>query len=328
MIRSVTFNTETRRFPGKEPWQAGLSKCLEAYESGAIAGDMEYAVSNLYQYVNCAIIGCGDNLKTMSQKTQSYAKRAFQCQQQNGWKCLVILHQLTLDLMGLELNSFSPYSNDMTEQSCFTSCHVNNEFTICRLIANKKKYVAFFTGNMDLAAEMCEVGKGFPQGSSGRLLSALVGTFIDGLIGFFFARKHHEDETKWTDIGLDALQSLRKWAESSEWNFANKVYLLEAEYYFLRKDHDRAMVCYSASVRAAREHRFVHEEGLAEEKTATYLLHKGQHEDAMGHFLNAKKCFDAWGARTLVQRVDKAISVLLPLCSNTSHLAAITGLSL
>jgi tetratricopeptide (TPR) repeat protein len=107
---------------------------------------------------------------------------------------------------------------------------------------------------------------------------------------------------------------LRKWVQSSEWNFSNKLYLLEAEHYFWRGDHERAIAFYNASIKAAHEHRFIHEEGLAEEKTATYLLRIGKHDEAMGHFLNAKKCYEVWGANKLVQRVDKAIAILLPMC--------------
>ena len=143
-------------------------------------------------------------------------------------------------------------------------------------------------------------------------------TFIDGLIGFYFARKHRADESEWTDVGLAAIRSFRKWVTSSEWNFANKLYLLEAEYYYLKEDHERAMSCYNASLMAAREHRFIHEEGLAEEKTATYLLHTGRHDEAMVRFMKAKNCDEVWGARALLQRVDKAIAILLPLCSSAS----------
>ena len=78
------------------------------------------------------------------------------------------------------------------------------------------------------------------------------------------------------------------------------------------------MACYQASVRAAREHRFVHEEGLAEEKLATFCLHNGLHDDAMGHFNNAKKCYEVWGAHSLVERIDKAIAILVPLCTGAS----------
>jgi len=155
----------------KVPWQAGQNKHLEAYESGATTGDMEYATINLYQYTNTAIYGCGENLESLSPSIESYAKRAFQCNQRGNWIALVILRQLTLDLMGIEQNAFLPYSNGMTEESCFTHGRNNNEISICRLICSKKKYVAFFTGDLDAAAEMCGLCQDFPNGSTGKLVA-------------------------------------------------------------------------------------------------------------------------------------------------------------
>lgn len=243
--------------------------------------------------------------------------------------------------MGIDNNSFSPYSNGTTEDSCFMRCRTNHEISVCRLICCKKKYSAFFTGDLDSAAKMYELSQDFPLGSTGksvtilcfslspvcfhscrfafafagRLTGSIVSMFIDGLIGFFFARKHLEDETKWTNLGLDAIQTLRKWVKSSDWNFSNKLYLLEAEFYFLREDDERALVCYHASIKASKEHRFIHEQGLAEEKLGTYFLNQSRHDDAIIHFENAKKCYEVWGAHAVAQRVDKAIAMLLPFCA-------------
>ena len=82
-------------FPGKEPWQAGQTKHMEgelwdffqgflfakrlyfllfilfhfdkAYEAGMNFGDMEYSLTNLYQYTNTALYGCGENVSMLSQ---------------------------------------------------------------------------------------------------------------------------------------------------------------------------------------------------------------------------------------------------------------------
>lgn len=106
---------------------------------------------------------------------------------------------------------------------------------------------------------------------------------------------------------------MKKWTDGSSWNCANKLYLLQAEYFFLKND-ERAYACYRASITKAREHKFNHEEGLAHEKLATYLLYKNQHDEALQHFQNAKKCYATWGANVLVQRIEKAITILSPLC--------------
>ena len=108
----------------------------------------------------------------------------------------------------------------------------------------------------------------------------LIGTFIDGLIAFYFARKHRGDEAKWTAIGEDVLATLQKWEQGSAWNFRNKVLLLQAEHYFLKGEDQRTLNCYTASINAARAHRFYHKEGLAYEKATTFLLHKNNHDGA------------------------------------------------
>lgn len=48
---------------------ASLDKHLEAYNEGALAGDMEYAVTSLLQYSSLALCGCGDNLETLEIRT-------------------------------------------------------------------------------------------------------------------------------------------------------------------------------------------------------------------------------------------------------------------
>jgi hypothetical protein len=205
----------------KEPFQASLSKHLEAYDIGSSRGDMEYASSNLYQYVNMAIYGCGENFDVsypmicmcrsmpfvftnticfaysqgITKNIQSYAKRAFQCNQGFVGKALTILLQLAsisikvmrvrvyflfsdssstfsqaFDFMGIEENAFSLNFPGMTEESCFASARENNESSICRYICCKRKYTAFWTGDLDMAAQMYELSQGYPMGSNARLV--------------------------------------------------------------------------------------------------------------------------------------------------------------
>jgi hypothetical protein len=137
------------------------------------------------------------------------------------------------------------------------------------------------------------------------------------MISFYFARKRRGDEARWAAIGEEVISSLQQWSLLSSWNFANKLYLLEAEYYFLKENEQKTMACYNASIKAASDHRFYHEEGLAHEKAATYLLHKSNHDAALEYFTNAKKCYEMWGAHALVSRVEKAIAILIPLCSGS-----------
>ena len=62
---------------------------------------------------------------------------------------------------------------------------------------------------------------------AGILVSGLVSVFIDGLIGFYFARKDDGEEGKWSQIGLESMETYRKYVKYSPWNFANKLHLIE-----------------------------------------------------------------------------------------------------
>ena len=96
-----------------------------------------------------------------------------------------------------------------------------------------------------------------------------------------------------------------------------KLFLLEAEFFYLQEDHARALACYNAAIKAARDHRFIHEEGLACEKLATFLLQQNRYREAMAAFADAKLCYESWRAHVLVKRIEKAMEQLMPLVTNT-----------
>lgn len=80
----------------------------------------------------------------------------------------LLQQQLTLDLMGITENALLQYANKMTEDSCFSRCRENNEISMCRLICSKKKYLAFFTGDLDAAAKFYDLNQDhFSGGSTG-----------------------------------------------------------------------------------------------------------------------------------------------------------------
>lgn len=104
------------------------------------------------------------------------------------------------------------------------------------------------------------------------------------------------------------------YSSSSSFNFSNKLSLLEAEQHYYLKNDTQAIIKYENAIAMSKKHRFVHEEGLCEEKYGTFLLHRHQNDAANEHFHYAKSCYQKWGANVLVGRVDKVIGILAPLC--------------
>lgn len=182
----------------------------------------------------------------------------------------------------------------------------NSETSLCRYILHKRKFVAFFYGDMDAAAESFERGSEYPIGANGRLSHISLGVVIDGMIAFFFARKRPEEE-RWKNIGEAVIDLVRHWVESSYWNFSNKLFLLEAESFFLKNEEARAIEKYEQSIKAAHDHHFIHEEGLAYEKFARFHLHFGRTGEALVSFTQAKKCYQNWGAHGLANNIERTI---------------------
>lgn len=100
---------------------------------------------------------------------------------------------------------------------------------------------------------------------------------------------------------------MKGWSQHSEWNFRNKVLLIEAEMYNAQKDYEKAAVCYEASVKAAGEHRFIHEEAIANELAGMFYLDRGLHQKSHEYFTRSIECFEQWGAHAMVRRLQESI---------------------
>ena len=182
-----------------------------------------------------------------------------------------------------------------------------NQARACVLICNKGKLVSIFKGEIDTAVKYYHMGLKYPFGSRMTAINLIMTTFTNGLLGFICALKGGNDRNQWKNVGLGALKQMKKWAKSSEWNFSNKVFLLEAESMLIRGNFEVAKSKYEASIKAAHTHRFVHEEGLAFERAGNFYLERGKKTDAILLLGKAKACYERWGAMALVHRLDSRI---------------------
>jgi len=116
----------------------------------------------------------------------------------------------------------------------------------------------------------------------------LFGLYFEGLISFQFARRS-KDSAKWTAKGEAILDIFKGCSENCPWNWENKMLILEAERAaILGKDHE-AESWYIRSIRSAKEHRFIHEQGIASELAGMFFYERGLHQ-------KASHCYNEWGA--------------------------------
>ena len=99
----------------------------------------------------------------------------------------------------------------------------------------------------------------------------------------------------------DNQDTLEKLACSAPPNYLHKHHLVEAERMrVLDGESDAIMSHYDQAIALARENEFIHEEALADELAARYLLKQGQNNPASSYLRSAMEQYEAWGAKRKV----------------------------
>jgi len=279
--------------------QANLEKLIEGYDAGCIVGDQEYAFWNILAYAVSALYA-GQEPTTLAQVLKKYVKRAIQCQRASAARCITILLHAALELSG-DTDSENIYEHllNTTEDAIL----LQNDHRACIQIYTKRKFSLILKDDMDGAIEVYGLSSNRfgPRFMFMKTTIYTMSVFLDGLIAFYAARKNKNEEEHWLAIGMDSLTLMKKWARLSTWNFESKLLLLEAEHLF---QEGNALEKYEASIIAARNHRFKHEEGLAHSKLGYYHLSHGRKADAAQSFVQAKRCYMQWGAHSLLKRIE------------------------
>ena len=95
--------------------------------------------------------------------------------------------------------------------------------------------------------------------------------------------------------------TLEKLARSAPPNYLHKYHLVEAERMrVLEGEPDIIMHHYDQAIALARESEFIHEEALANELAARYLLNQGQNVAASSYLRSSMEQYEAWGAKRKV----------------------------
>ena len=104
--------------------------------------------------------------------------------------------------------------------------------------------------------------------------------------------------------GEHAMLKMKEWSRHSDWNFKNKLLLIEAEYYNTQKDYDKAAQCYEASTKAAQEHKFYQEEAIANELAGIFFLKRRNFLKSYSSLMRAMECYEKWGAHACARRIE------------------------
>ena len=120
------------------------------------------------------------------------------------------------------------------------------------------------------------------------------------LLALFGQGSEGEKEEILTQVD-DNQALLEELARCAPSNYLHKYHLVEAErMWVLEGQSDAILSHYDQAIALARESEFIHEEALANELAARYLLNQGQNDTASSYLRSALEKYEAWGAKRKV----------------------------
>eukprot|EP00804_Cyclotella_cryptica_P023452 CCRYP_012112-RA/>CCRYP_012112-RA protein AED:0.05 eAED:0.05 QI:1315/1/1/1/0.75/0.55/9/220/927 len=292
----------------KEPIQATCEALIGTHQAALMEGQIEFAMSSALHSCRQSFM-CGDNLVKVFGDCTSVAIKMAQLKQVWGMLFHASLHCLVLKLMGKPDvdEAFAVLNGDITNEDDLLEFGLSTgQRTLVHYIYFFKLLVAYWFSRYDEAALMADL-----YGVHHMRFLDIYHVFYDGLTSFQMARKRNGDEEKWIGRGEQAVSTFQTWGGHSKWNFENKFQLLSAELHLVQGHHDAAEEKYKSSITSARNHRFLHEEGLAMELLGLFYHQVGKIEDSKKMLKNARACYERWGATAIVIRLDSYLIDLL-----------------
>ena len=123
-------------------------------------------------------------------------------------------------------------------------------------------------------------------------------------VAALYEKASADQQTEWRDLLTAHREQLREWAENYPPTFGDKHALVSAEIARIESRDADAMRLYEEAIRAAREHGFVQNEGLAHEVAARFYAARGFETIANVYLRNARYCYLRWGAEGKVRQLD------------------------
>ena len=134
--------------------------------------------------------------------------------------------------------------------------------------------------------------------------------FYEGLANLNLARTHPDDGTR-RRTGEDAVKYFTNLAETvSQWNFADKAKLLQAELHCLNGSINDANLVYKEAIQAAQAHQFLHEEALCYECYGIFEMANQKFGEGLEQLHSAITKYKKWGATRKVDSLQHYVDNL------------------
>jgi diguanylate cyclase (GGDEF)-like protein/PAS domain S-box-containing protein len=280
------------------------------YQAGLEAGNLEFVGHNGNGFCVNSFY-CGKPLAELETQIGLYRQQFLDRNQLTAASYCSIYWDATLFLLG---------KLDAIEFSFSQEIYKDNQVTQPVVSKNSAGVFQFYLSNAalrfligDIALASVDIVRARPHIAAGvQTITEAAFYFYDSLIALTVLELNADLETHLQRVRGNQAK-LYHWAEQAPMNYLHKWQLVEAETCRVLGRKLEAIDLYDLAIAGAREHQYIQEEALANELAAKFYLDWGKETIARAYMVEARYCYQSWGAIAKVAQMDAKYPQLLPV---------------
>ncbi|MGB5969258.1 MAG: AAA family ATPase [Spirulinaceae cyanobacterium] len=307
-----------------KPWQDHLQETLSplllAYGKALETGELEFKARAANSYSYHAYF-CGKKLGELEPEIAEYRHEAKELRQITTHNFLSIWQQTILNLQGKATKVCSLQGEAYNEEAMLPLHQQANDRTALFLVYFNKLVLCYLFEEYAQALSYSALTAKHLEGGLATI-TVVIFHFYDSL-----AKLAIPPNQKLLAQVQANQKKLKKWAKFAPANHLHKYYLVEAERQRVSGKNYSAMEYYDKAIKLAQENGYLQEEALANELAAKFYLGCDRLTSAAAYLLNARYCYQQWGATAKVAALDQAYPQLLratQISSQDSNSATVT----
>jgi hypothetical protein len=292
-----------RVVPWTQPIIAAIDFVQLAFRAGIETHDRSYSCFSCIDLVTDRIMqGVHlDEVWSESEKGLDFARKA----KFRDAADFIVSQQRFIQNMRGQTAAFSSFGDERFDEEAFEAQLAGDRMTtmVCYYWIFKLQ-ARFMSGDYDAAIRAARKAKALLWSAETNVQSVNYYYYCALTIAALHETAARERQAEGLDTLKQYLERLREWAESCPETFVDKYDLISAELARIEGRDLDAMRLYEEAIRAAREHGFVQNEGIANELAAQFYLKRGIEKVAHCYLRDARHCYRRWGALGKVKQLD------------------------
>jgi len=282
------------------PIQETSRRLYETYTLSMCCGDVDSAMIALGLDWRCQFFG-GGKLSVVHSNYVEYMKIVTKYSQE--FSIQGVLRKNIID----ELIGVSNDDNFLSDGTVYDVAQIlahaklKNNLQLIESVHLTHFLSAFWMGDFVMALESVKLIAALPSSKMPKI-HTIYYTFYRGIVSYRLFREGNGEH--FLTEGDEILRTVQTWRQKCE-HVENKLLLLQAEYFASQCSRNLAQEKYEASIRSARDHGFVHEQGLAHECMGKYFSSIIQIPEAQHCFRRAYDCYMQWGAFGKAEQIQR-----------------------